>query len=185
MSEAVLLVGGDPERLGVLLRDEREIARAVARDAVGAGQPRDGLVAVAVVDQDGVVGFDDGRHPAAVLLAVSCLGDNGTVAREHADRVVDHGRSGPGFVLKPAAPWLVSKARIGTSLTRFRARSRSRLRLTAALVALRSVSSFVRLAGRAVVVDDRSGDRRGLRATEFAGAVPEHPDRLDVDAAIG
>ena len=57
MGERIPVVGGDPERLCALAGDEREAVVAVAGDAVGAGEPGDRLVAVDVVDEDGVVGL--------------------------------------------------------------------------------------------------------------------------------
>jgi hypothetical protein len=97
-------VGGDPERLRVLFGDERKAVRSLARNAVGAGEPGDGLVAVDVVDEDGVVGFDDRRYTAAVLCPLGAVGDNGTVTGQHTDRVVDHTAVGCGFVFKLGTP---------------------------------------------------------------------------------
>jgi len=53
------------------------------RHIVGAGEPRDGLVAIGVVNEDGSVGLDEDHDVAALDAVAGAFEANGTVTGEY------------------------------------------------------------------------------------------------------
>lgn len=86
-SERLLAVAGQkPQRI------------AGHRKRLGSSQPRDRLIAVDVVDEDGVVGLDDDEDAAANGPLAAAVEADETVSGDYSDR---HGRSGRVSVFKP------------------------------------------------------------------------------------
>ena len=95
------LVRDDAEHLLARAGDEAE-APLVGLDGerVGTGQPRDGLVAVRIVDQHRAVGLDHDRDAAALRAGAGSLEGRRTVAGEDANRLGHTTGVAPSSVIK-------------------------------------------------------------------------------------